>query len=65
VIFHDFPTKVQIKTFVAVSYNLGHLLHNSLKQIEDMGRWGRVDGVKEREADRQIGCLCHYMRKVM
>jgi len=58
VIFHDCPTKAQIKTFVAVSCNLGHLLYNSLREIENMGRWGRVDGVRERE--RQTDRLAVY-----
>jgi hypothetical protein len=65
------PQKAQIKTFIVVSYNLGHLLHNSMRQTENMGRWGGGGGraprwrERERQTDRQIGCLCHYMEKVM
>lgn len=47
------------KTFGAVSYNLGHLLHNAVRQTENMGLRGK------RQTDRQFGCLCHYIKKVM
>jgi hypothetical protein len=46
------PQKAQIKTVVIVSCNLGHLIHNSMRQTENMGRW-RGGGGMERERDRQ------------